>query len=356
MTGLAEPLATIVVSPRDTFTHTMRCLRRLLECTPAPRRILYVDGGSPAPVARELAASAVAEDFALLRSDCVLTPNRARNLALALLPVDDAPAWTAFVDNDAYVEPGGWSDSGRVVTTPARPRSSRCSASASPAANASTWRGRGRSRRRHGGASARRSRTCWASSRSSPTRDDDRRPLRHVRVPRGARRPATLAGGRGRSTRSCRPCSSTSTSASRCGPGGGEIWFEPTVEVTYLPGDVGRRRPALLRDTVERRRGTAPASTGSGTSGGSRRTTRRRDRTSSSARGCARGRTGPTGRRSSRWPGRRDRYPRRSVDRVAQPTRCDGTGAGRGERTAAAGAPSGLGSGPDRAGEVTVDA
>ena len=35
----------------------------------------------------------------------MLTPNRARNLALALLPVDDAPAWTAFVDNDAYVEP-----------------------------------------------------------------------------------------------------------------------------------------------------------------------------------------------------------------------------------------------------------
>jgi len=106
MSTIAAPFATVVVSPRDAFTHAMQCLHRLLECTPAPRRIVYVDGGSPASLARELEACAVAEDFALLRSDCVLTPNHARNLALDLVRAGYEPGWTAFVDNDAYVEPG----------------------------------------------------------------------------------------------------------------------------------------------------------------------------------------------------------------------------------------------------------
>jgi len=102
---IGAPLATVVVSPRDAFTHAMQCLHRLLECTPAPRHIVYVDGGSPPPLARELEACAAAEDFALLRTDCVLTPNHARNLALDLVRSEHEPAWTAFVDNDSYVEP-----------------------------------------------------------------------------------------------------------------------------------------------------------------------------------------------------------------------------------------------------------
>lgn len=105
MSPTGAPLATVVVSPRDAFTHSLQCLHRLLECTPAPRRIVYVDGGSPAALARELEACAIAEDVALLRTDCVLTPNHARNLALDLARADDEPAWTAFVDNDSYVEP-----------------------------------------------------------------------------------------------------------------------------------------------------------------------------------------------------------------------------------------------------------
>jgi GT2 family glycosyltransferase len=104
------PIATVVVSPRDSFTHSVRCLDRLLECTPAPRRIVYVDGGSPLPVAHELEARAVAGDFALLRTDCILAPNRARNLALDLAGAADEPVWTAFVDHDTYVEPG-WLES-----------------------------------------------------------------------------------------------------------------------------------------------------------------------------------------------------------------------------------------------------
>jgi GT2 family glycosyltransferase len=108
-----RPIATVVVSPRDSFTHSLRCLDRLLECTPEPRRIVYVDGGSPVPLARELKARARAADLALLRTDCVLAPNRARNLALDLARAPGEPAWTAFVDHDTYVEPG-WLESLRA--------------------------------------------------------------------------------------------------------------------------------------------------------------------------------------------------------------------------------------------------
>jgi GT2 family glycosyltransferase len=113
VTDARQPIATVVVSPRDSFAHSVRCFERLLECTPTPRRIVYVDGGSPAPLARDLEARAIAADVALLRSDCVLAPNRARNLALALARAADEPAWTAFIDNDTYVEPG-WLESLRA--------------------------------------------------------------------------------------------------------------------------------------------------------------------------------------------------------------------------------------------------
>jgi glycosyltransferase involved in cell wall biosynthesis len=106
MTDAPNGAVTVVVSPRDSFSQSLRCLDRLLEFTPSPHRIVYVDGGSPDPIARALATRARDADFALLRSDCLLTPNRARNLGLELVRSETEPAWTAFVDNDSYVEPG----------------------------------------------------------------------------------------------------------------------------------------------------------------------------------------------------------------------------------------------------------
>ena len=97
-----EPRATVVVVPRDSFAMTQRCLERLLDCTPAPRRIVVVDGGSPPEVAGWLARTCATHDLALVRSDRILTPNEARNLGLPLATTE----WVAVVDNDAYVEPG----------------------------------------------------------------------------------------------------------------------------------------------------------------------------------------------------------------------------------------------------------
>jgi GT2 family glycosyltransferase len=106
MDDVSAPLATVVVAPRDAYEHNLRCFDRLLECTPAPRRIVYVDGGSPEPLASELAARAAAADVALLRTERVLTGNEGRNLGLELARAGDEPPWVAFVDNDALVEPG----------------------------------------------------------------------------------------------------------------------------------------------------------------------------------------------------------------------------------------------------------
>jgi len=100
---VTEPVrATVVVVPRDSFSQTARCLARLLQCTPAPRRVVVVDGGSPEPVATMLARAAAEHDLTLVRSDHLLTPNQARNLGLAYASTE----WVAVLDNDAYVEPG----------------------------------------------------------------------------------------------------------------------------------------------------------------------------------------------------------------------------------------------------------
>jgi GT2 family glycosyltransferase len=121
MNDAARPDATVVVAPRDAFAQTRRCLDTLLEMTPSPRRIVYVDGGSPPEVAAYLQERAREHDFALVRSDCLLTPNQARNLGLAYADTE----WVAFVDNNALME-SEWleklvasaRDTGATVVTP----------------------------------------------------------------------------------------------------------------------------------------------------------------------------------------------------------------------------------------------
>jgi GT2 family glycosyltransferase len=102
-TGLTpEPLVTIVVVPRERFSHTRRSLEMLYTNTAMPFRLIYVDGGSPAHVKRYLEKQAREKEFRLIRTERYLSPNQARNIGLR--EVDSK--YVVFLDNDVEVAPG----------------------------------------------------------------------------------------------------------------------------------------------------------------------------------------------------------------------------------------------------------
>ena len=99
---MESPDVTIAVVPRERFSYARASLEALYRHTNSPFRLIYVDGGSPSKVQRYLASAARERQFDLIRSDGYLTPNRARNLALA----HARSKYTVFVDNDVIVSPG----------------------------------------------------------------------------------------------------------------------------------------------------------------------------------------------------------------------------------------------------------
>jgi GT2 family glycosyltransferase len=93
---------TIVVVPRDHFSDTRESLDSILAHTEPGVPLVYVDGGSPRPVAAYLAARATARPFKLLRFDHFLPPNQARNIGAG----HATTRYIVFVDNDVVVAPG----------------------------------------------------------------------------------------------------------------------------------------------------------------------------------------------------------------------------------------------------------
>ncbi len=77
------PQVTIVVVPRERFSYARPSLESILQLTDIPFKLVYVDGGSPAPVRRYLDARAKGQGFEVIRTDHYLPPNTARNLGLA---------------------------------------------------------------------------------------------------------------------------------------------------------------------------------------------------------------------------------------------------------------------------------
>jgi len=102
---MPEPLVSIVVVPRERFSHTRRALEALYANTPLRFQLIYVDGGSPAPVKRYLEIQARERRFRLLRTEHYLSPNQARNIGLN----EANSKYVVFIDNDAEVAPG-WLD------------------------------------------------------------------------------------------------------------------------------------------------------------------------------------------------------------------------------------------------------
>jgi GT2 family glycosyltransferase len=100
-----RPAVTIVVVPRERFSATRSTLENLYAVTPLPFHLVYVDAGSPAPIARYLRAAAATRGFTLLRRDDYLSPDAARNLGFAAVRTP----YVVFLDNDVAVAPG-WLD------------------------------------------------------------------------------------------------------------------------------------------------------------------------------------------------------------------------------------------------------
>ncbi len=99
---MTVPRVTVVVVPRERFSSAPESLRSVLRETDEPYELVYVDGGSPSNIRRQLEAEADRAGFRLIRKDRYLSPNEARNLGLREVKTE----YVVFVDNDVVVAPG----------------------------------------------------------------------------------------------------------------------------------------------------------------------------------------------------------------------------------------------------------
>ena len=99
---MADPAVTVVMTPRERFSYTTKSLESILEHTAAPYRLIVVDGGSPASLARYLDKRSAEAGFEVIRTPHYLSPNHARNLAIKQV----ATKYIVFIDNDVIVTPG----------------------------------------------------------------------------------------------------------------------------------------------------------------------------------------------------------------------------------------------------------
>lgn len=99
---MTNPQVTIAVIPRERFSFTSESLESIYEYTETPFKLVYVDGNSPHSVQRYLETKAQEKEFQIIRTDYYLSPNTARNLALAQVDTK----YVVFVDNDVIVSPG----------------------------------------------------------------------------------------------------------------------------------------------------------------------------------------------------------------------------------------------------------
>ena len=97
-----KPEVTIVVVPRERFSHTRESLESIYQETDYPFELVYVDGGSPQHIKRYLEEQAREKQFKLIRTEHYLSPNLARNIGLR----EVKSKYVVFYDNDVVATPG----------------------------------------------------------------------------------------------------------------------------------------------------------------------------------------------------------------------------------------------------------
>ena len=99
---MSEPQVTVVIVPRERFSHSERTLENVYQETTPPFKLIYVSAGTPEPIYRRIAAKAESKGFKLIHTDQFLSPNQARNLGAREISTE----YIVFVDNDALVTRG----------------------------------------------------------------------------------------------------------------------------------------------------------------------------------------------------------------------------------------------------------
>jgi glycosyltransferase involved in cell wall biosynthesis len=99
---MAEPLVTVVISPREGHFMSERSLLSVLADDAIPFDLIYIDIASPPETAAVIGAHAAARGFKVVRHDGWTAPAAARKAVLS----DVGTKYVAFVDNDVLIEPG----------------------------------------------------------------------------------------------------------------------------------------------------------------------------------------------------------------------------------------------------------
>lgn len=100
--GPDAPAVTIVITPRERFGVALESFQSIIEITDPGYDLVYIDAGSPAPVADKLAEMCLKNSFRYIRRDYYLSPNQARNLGFRAAQTP----YIAFIDNDVIVSKG----------------------------------------------------------------------------------------------------------------------------------------------------------------------------------------------------------------------------------------------------------
>lgn len=93
---------TIIVSPRERFEQAILSIKSLLANTASTYELIYIDGGSPKEIAREVKSIVTAAGHTYIRRNGFLSPNDARNIGTPMATTE----FVAFVDNDVVFQPG----------------------------------------------------------------------------------------------------------------------------------------------------------------------------------------------------------------------------------------------------------